>query len=219
MKTTAKVLPHNSDAEQSTLGCVMVSPNSQIDIFHTLSENDFYSESHKKIFGEMVTLYGSNKPIDLITLVDQLERKNLLDAVGGVDYLSLISSSMPTAANYKHYVDIVKRDSILRQLINASQQIIDKSFDGNEHDHIMEYAEKAIFDIAQNQDKSNLTPIKETAPEIMAKFNEIEKDPSILRGLKTGFVGLDSLTNGLQNSDLILLAARQIGRASCRERV
>ena len=201
-------LPHNKEAEQSLLGCIILSQNAQIDIFGQLKPTDFYSESHKTLFEEMYELYSTNTPIDFVTLLDKLERKNILDSVGGINYVSLICDSMPSAANYKEYLEIVKRDSILRQLINASQTVIDDCYSSGDHVKTLEEAEKLIFDIAQGQDRSTLVHFGEALNNSIDRFDSIARDKGAFRGIPTGFHALDQYTNGFQNSDLILLAAR-----------
>jgi len=211
---TPKTIPHNIEAEQSVLGCSLIDDNVVLQIMNTLKVEDFYTEAHKTIFEAMVDIFNANKPIDYVTLTDELDRKGLLEAVGGIDYITTLTNVVPSAANYKHYADIVKRDSVLRKLINASREIIDKAYN-NEDDNILGYAEKSIFDISQEEDFSNLTPMSETLGEVLNKFEEIDKNHGMVRGIPTGFAELDKITNGLQRSDLILLAARpSVGKTS-----
>lgn len=210
-----RTLPHNNEAEQSLLGCIILSQNAQIEIFGELTSKDFYSLSHQTLFEEMFSLYSTNTPIDLVTLMDKLERKGILDSVGGISYVSHVCDSMPSAANYREYIEIIKRDSILRQLINASQSIIDNCFQSDDYNDTLNKAEKMIFDIAQGQDRSTLVHFSEPLNKTIERFNEVAKDNSAFQGIKTGFYGLDQYTNGFQKSDLILLAARpSIGKTA-----
>lgn len=210
----ARTIPHNIEAEQSVLGCNLIDDNVVLQVMNMLKADDFYTEAHKTIFEAMSTIYNSNKPIDYVTLTDELDRKGLLEAVGGIDYITTLTNIVPSAANYKHYAEIVKRDSTLRKLIRSSQEIIDRAYN-NEDSNILGFAEKAIFDIAQENDFSSLTHISEVLGDVLNKFEQIDKNGGLLRGVPTGFNELDKITNGFQKSDLILLAARpSVGKTS-----
>jgi len=207
-------MPNNIEAEQSILGCVLIDDNTALQVMNTIKTNDFYSESHKIIFDAMAEIYAQNKPIDYVTLTDNLERKGILESIGGIDYIATLTNIVPSAANFKHYMDIIKRDSLLRKLIRSSQDIIDKAYEAQE-ENVLDFAEKSIFDISEQEDFSSLVPIESTLGDVLNKFEEIEKNGGLLRGVPTGFSQLDKLTNGLQKSDLILLAARpSVGKTS-----
>lgn len=203
-----RVMPHSDDAEVSVLGCILLTDNIQHDVFAVLKTDDFYADVHRTIYSEMLELYNANKPIDFVTLVDALERKELLESVGGISYVTKVANSMPSAANYKHYVDMVTRDSMLRQVINACQSIAEKAYNETEAEDVLQYAEKTIYDIAQRKSATSLAHIKDVLPAVVDRFDRIARDKNAFSGIKTGFYALDRLTNGLQNSDLILLAAR-----------
>ncbi len=206
-KVIARTIPHNIEAEQSVLGCCLLDDNAVLGIMETLEKIDFYTESHKTIFECMQTIYKDNKPIDYVTLTDELERRALLEKVGGIEYITTLTNVVPSAANAKHYVDIVKRDSTLRKLVKASQDIIDKAY-SSEGDNVLEFAEKSIFDISEKEDRSNLEPITNSLGDVLSKFEEIDKNGGGTLGVATGFSDLDRITRGFQKSDLILLAAR-----------
>ncbi len=207
-KKDVRVLPHSVEAEQSVLGCVLIDQDASYNILSELKDTDFYVEAHKIIFNNMFDVQKRNMPIDFVTLCDELEKNDMLDAVGGLEYITTLTNIVPSASNYKHYIELVKRDSVLRKLISASQDIIEKSFSGGDKEDILAYAERNIFEIGQNEERSNLTPINDALDEVMDKFETIQKDKNSLRGISTGIFGLDKITNGLQNSDLILVAAR-----------
>ena len=213
-KVTARITPHSIEAEQSCLGCLLLDDSAVLGIMAVLKEADFYVKAHKTIFESMREIYTANRPIDYVTLTDDLERKGVLEAVGGIDYITTLTNIVPSAANYKHYVDIVKRDSMLRKLISSSQDIIDKAYDGTE-ENVLAFAEKSIFDIAEKEDTSSLEQINESLGSVLKKFEEIDKNAGAIRGVATGIQGLDKVTNGLQKSDLILIAARPgVGKTS-----
>ena len=210
-----KTMPHSIEAEQSVLGSMMIDNEAPLVILSALSSDDFYSTANREIFENMMELNRQSKPIDFVTLTDLLEKKGKLEAVGGIDYLTSLTNSVPSAANYKYYMDIVKRDSLFRKLISAGQKIIENAYQAGDDKAALNFAEKEIFDIAERQDFSSLEHIEGALREVIDKLNKIAKDPSSLRGLSTGFSDLDSITNGLQNSDLILLAARPgVGKTS-----
>ena len=203
-----RMMPHSTEAEQSVLGCVLIDQGAAMNILTTLKEDDFYVEAHKIVFDSMYEIYRNNKPVDFVTLTDELERKNMLESVGGVEYITLLTNFVPSASNYEFYVDIVKRGGTLRSLISASNKIIQFAYDNPSKQEAIAFAEKSIFQISETQDKSSLGHIKPAVEEVMEKFEIIQKDKGALKGLSTGFYGLDKITNGLQKSDLILIAAR-----------
>lgn len=206
-KQVARVMPHNIDAEQSVLGCCLLDDKALLQVMESLKVEDFYTQSHQTIFESMMDIYSANKPVDYITLVDELERRGVADAIGGIDYITTLTNIVPSAANSKHYVDIVKRDSILRKLIRSSQEVIEHAYSAEDED-VLAFAEKNIFDIAEKEDKSNLEQVNGALSNVLKNFEEIHKNGGAVRGISSGFTGLDVMTNGFQKSDLIILAAR-----------
>ncbi len=209
-----RMMPHSNEAEQSVLGAVLIDDNASITVFAVLKEEDFYSEVHQILFNEMYELYNANKPIDFVTLVSAVEKSGNLEAVGGFEYISQLTNIMPSAENLEYYIDIVKKDSLRRKLIEVGQQIITKSYEADSED-AMDNAEKLIFDIGKSEERGEIVKISTTIDDVISKFELIQKDKSALRGITTGFYGLDKITNGLQRSDLILIAARPgVGKTS-----
>lgn len=207
-KVEGRVMPHSIEGEQSVLGCVLIDQDAGYNVLSSLSGDDFYVEAHKIIFNAMYDVYKRNSPVDLITLTDELEKNDLLESVGGLEYITTLTNIVPSASNYKHYIDIVKRDSVLRKLINRANDIINFAYDGPEKTDAIAMAEKSIFDVGREEEKGALSPINDALDGVMDKFEVIQKDKSSLRGISTGIYGLDKITNGLQNSDLILVAGR-----------
>lgn len=215
MKKNVKMMPHSIEAEQAVLGCVLIDENVPLQVMSVLKEEDFYLESHSQIFSAMNSIYNTNRPVDFVTLSDELDKTGVLEGVGGIEYITLLTNVVPSSANYLHYVDIVKRDSVLRKLIASGQKIIENAYESEDKTEALGMAEKLIFEIAQNEDRSSLEHIGDSLKTVIDKFDKIAKDNSVLRGLSTGFKDLDRVTNGLQNSDLILLAARPgVGKTS-----
>ncbi len=213
-----KIMPHNLEAEQALLGCILIDVQIQAEILALVDSIDFYSDSHQNIYKAMQNVYTKNVPVDFITLSDNLEKSGMLDKVGGLEYITILSNSVPSAANFKFYLDIVKADSTKRKLIRSGQDIIQKAYSSDEQQDILAFAEKSIFDIADKQGSSALEHVGKPGgaiKQVIDKFDTIANDPTALRGIPTGYKEFDAITNGLQKSDLILLAARPgIGKTS-----
>ncbi len=201
-------LPYNLEAEQSLLGSILIDMELQFEIMSKLKEDDFYLESHKLIFAAMYSVQAENKPIDLVTLSDALEKATTLEKAGGMEYLTDLTRVTPSASNYEYYYDIVKRDSTLRKLIRASDKIAKDANSSNDHQRSVAFAEKEIYNISEQLDTSTLVNINTSFSGVLDKFEHIQKDKNYYQGLKTGFTGLDDLTNGLHSGNLIILAAR-----------
>ncbi|MBE7087336.1 MAG: replicative DNA helicase [Clostridiales bacterium] len=208
-------MPHSLEAEQSLLGCLLIDGKIQVEVSSFLREEDFYAESHKRIFNAMDDLIKSNQLVDLVTLTDLLEKKGELEQAGGIEYITGLTGIMPSAAGYMRYLDIVQRDSMLRKLIRGSAEIIENCQQSTDKNQALADAEKTIFDISNTADTSSMVKIGSVIPDVMNKFDELSKDKNSYRGMKTGFKGIDKLLNGLHPSDLIILAARPaVGKTS-----
>lgn len=211
----ARKTPYSIEAEQSVLGCILISNTVAGDLCDKFSESDFYSKSHKIIFECMKNLHIKNQPIDYVTLVSELERTHKLNDVGGVNYITSLTNVVPTAANYEHYADIVSEDSKLRKLLEMGNEIVAKAYDNQDSSSIVDYVEKALTDLATNR-KGGLVHIKEAVDTVDKKFEAIAKNPEAVTGLKTDYYALDNLLNGgLHGGDLVLIAARPgVGKTS-----
>ena len=192
------------------MGCLLIDADTQTDVLDKLTEDDFYQESHRLIIGAMKAVFNARKPVDLVTLADELENEKCLDKAGGISYITDLAKITPSSANYKSYLDIVKRDSVNRRLIRASQKIIENASEGTDAADSVAYAEKLVFDISKKMDTSTLVDMREdeSYDRVLNKFEVISTDKNALRGVNTGFTKLDKITNGLQKSDFIVLAAR-----------
>ncbi|MBR2871472.1 MAG: replicative DNA helicase [Clostridia bacterium] len=214
-KRITEGMPHSLEAEQSLLGCLLLDARIQVEVVAYLKEDDFYSESHRIIFETMLEIIKNNNPVDLVTLSDALERQGQLASVGGIEYLTQLANVMPSSANYQTYLDIVTRDSLLRKLIVGSADIIENCKNSNDRGASLSFAEKTIYDISTVSDSSEMVRIGKVIPDVLNTFDELTKDKSSLKGIKTGFTGLDNLTNGLHRSDLVIIAARPaVGKTS-----
>lgn len=211
---SARILPNNLEAEQAVLCSALIDEEACINIVAKLEAKDFYSQAHKTIFEAVCKLYQDNVPVDIVTLTDQLESREQLAEIGGVAYLTTITNVLPSAAYYASYVSIVKKNAVLRQLIDASNRIIRNAYSQDEGD-ALGFAEKAIFDIAEKGQVSSLVNLAESLTNVMESLEDIHKDGGKVRGVPTGFYQLDRMTNGFQKSDLILIAARpSVGKTS-----
>ena len=205
----ARILPHGVETEQCVLGCVLIDQDASYSIMSELKVDDFYVEAHRIIFENMHKVFSSSQPVDFITLCDQLEKTNMMDSIGGHEYITTLTNIVPSAKNYNHYVDLVKKDSVSRKLISASQDIIEHCFDNDDtKEGTISFAEENIFRIAEKEDRGGLLHVGEALNKVVQKFETIEKDKGSLRGIPTGLYALDKMINGLQKPDLVLLAAR-----------
>ncbi len=203
-------MPHNLDAEAALLGCILIDEEIQSEVLDALSAEDFYQESHREIFLAMKAVYGGRMPVDLVTLTDRLEHDGKLERAGGVQYITELSQLAPSAANYKQYLEIVRRDSVNRTLIRAARDIIENSMKSGDERDATAYAEKLVYDVSRRQEANALEGLEDgvTIQDVLHKFENIQSDPNAYRGVETGFRHLDRITNGLQKSDLIIIAAR-----------
>ncbi len=210
-------LPYNFEAEQAVLGAVLISQEAPAVILTELKKNDFYTKEHQIIFDTMQSLFvkKNHTYFDHIILTSELENQGLLEAVGGVSYLITLTNVLPSATNYQYYIDIVKRDSTLRQLIAAGGEIIDNSYSSDDRESALGFAESKIYAISQTSDHSSLEQIKGSLEEVIEDFEMCFQNPDAKRGIPSGFPGLDHYTNGFQKGDLIILAARpSFGKSS-----
>ena len=205
--------PHSIEAEQAVLGSLMLDNQRWDVVAEMITDRDFYSRHHQLIFSEMHTLVSRGTPIDLITLSESLESKDLLIDVGGFAYLAELSKNTPSAINVVAYTDIIRQQAILRELISASNEIADNCYstEGRDSTEILDLAESKIFQIAESRTKQGEGPknITDVLEATVAKIEELFQRPHDgVTGVSTGFLDLDKKTAGLQRSDLIIIAAR-----------
>ncbi|MDI6604811.1 MAG: replicative DNA helicase [Thermoanaerobacteraceae bacterium] len=210
-----KIPPQNIEAEQSILGSMLLSRDAIIDASEVLKGEDFYKESNKKLFEIIMDMFEKNIPVDLITIVDELRRQNLLEAVGGIEYITNLSSSVISTANVSHYASLVREKAILRRLIKASSEIMEMGYQEDDVRNVLDIAEQKIFDIAQGRNTSNFVPIKDVLMNTFYNIEKLYKNKGHLTGIPSGFPDLDLKTSGFQPSDFILVAARpSMGKTS-----
>lgn len=211
-----RVPPQSLEAEQSVLGSILLDNEAAYQVAEILQEKDFYRENHRQIFSAILSLLDRDEPADLITLTNELKQKGDLAQVGGVTYLAQIVEAVPTAANIEYYAKIVKDKAILREVIQASTEIVTNAYQETQDiSEFLDKAEQVIFQVSESREKGGLTPISTV---LKSSFKQIEKNyeqKELITGLATGFKDLDKLTAGLQPSDLIIIAGRpSMGKTS-----
>ncbi|MCI5774193.1 MAG: replicative DNA helicase [Erysipelotrichaceae bacterium] len=205
-----KTMPCALEAESSLLGTIMLYNSApRIAIEEGLRDSDFYLDANRKIFGAIVDIYNENKPIDITTVSTRLNDLNLLNIVGGIDYLAGLSEAAVTSANTKMYVDIIKDKAYMRMMIEAAQKILDEGFGGQVNiDEYLDEAEKAVLNVSRNRRTSEFLTGAEVIDKVIDNIHKMEDNHSNVTGVATGFRDLDYVTHGFQRSDLIILAAR-----------
>ncbi len=210
MPNEINTMPYNRDAEMALLGCLLIDNEIAAELVDKLSEDSFYIESHQHILRAMQRVFNSRKPVDLVTVSDELETAGTLEKAGGIVYLTDLTQITPSAANYKSYYEIVTRDSMNRKLIRASRKIIETSMKSGDEREALAFAEKSIYDISRQSERSLLLGMNDgdIINEVIHKFEMLQSDPDSFQGVPTGFKRLDKMTHGLQPGALIVLAAR-----------
>lgn len=205
-----RTLPQSLEAEKAILGSIMIRPSSMYEIADMISPEMFYAEKHKIIYREMAELSSKNEPIDLVTVGEALDKKQLLESIGGRSYLSEMVALVPASTNIKYYAEIVVNKYLARSVITAADDICELGFqEGSMHiDEILDAAEKKIFGVTNAPKNQKFTNIKNALTETWETLERLHASKDELRGVPTGFRDLDNLTAGFQNSDLIILAAR-----------
>jgi len=207
--TLHRIPPQNLEAEQSILGGILLDNQGINAVLELLSAQDFYSESHRRIFEAILSLSNRSDPIDLITLSSILKDQKQLEKVGGAAYLAGLVDNVPSAANIAYYAKIVKEKAILRGLISTATEILTKTYDtGADVDTVLDEAEQAIFEISENKIRRDFSPIKEIIKDSFRTIEDLYARKELVTGVPTGFDKVDDLTSGLQNADLIIIAGR-----------
>lgn len=203
-----KLLPQSVEAEEAVLGAILVNPLSLGRIIEFLNPESFYKPAHRVIYQAMLDLFRKNEPIDIVTVSEYLRNDEKLDEAGGRAYINDLALNVVTTANVEFYAKIIQEKEIKRALINAGSEIVSMSYENEETDVVLDNAQKLIFNIASQKEVGDMVPIQDL---IVSSYEQIESrynNKDELVGVTTGFYDLDTLTSGLQKSDLIILAAR-----------
>lgn len=205
----AKVPPQNVDAEMSLLGAILIDGEIIADVTDKIHAGDFYDKRHDAIFDGMLRLYERHKPVDLLTLSDELRRKDELEMVGGSSYLTELTNYVPTAAHATAYAELVAQKAVRRRLIKASSDIAELGYNEDTSvEELLGHAEAELFSVSDQSLKQDLISLETILNESFDRIEELHRNKGQLRGVPTGYRDLDNMTAGLQRSDLIILAAR-----------
>ena len=203
-----RIPPNNIEAEQAVLGALLIDHEAINTVSQIIKPNYFYDDNNKKIYECMLALYEERKPIDLLTLTHILKKKKTYDQIGGSEYLTGLANSVPTAANIEHYASILRETYVRRSLITVAGAMADLSFSETSAEQVLDRIEQDIFSLSQESVKQGFIHVREALAESFDKLDELHKRQALYRGLATGFVDLDLLLSGLQDSNLIVLASR-----------
>lgn len=204
-----KEVPHNLEAEQSVLGSMLLSKYAIQKATDSLNYENFFLEKNGKIFEVLKEMYNNNIAIDLTTLTNELKNKKLLNEIGGIEYLTEIIEQVPTAANIEHYIKIVEDKSILRNLINEATNIVTLGYTNElSVEETLDKAESRILNVVKNRKSSEFRMMPEVLTSFQENLEKMAANKGKISGLSTGFYDLDNITNGLKETELIILAAR-----------
>jgi len=207
-KKKIRTYPESIEAEKSVLGAFLIDRKAANEHLGRLTEADFSKAAHKAIFAAMKELYLESHPLDIVSVADKMRIKGTLEEAGDFPYISALASSIPSAAGCGYYVDILKRDGLLRALLEVSKDIAENVYESEDGEESLSYAQQKILSVTQARESSSLVPVGEIVDDVMHRIEEQHANPDAAKGLLTGFSNLDYVTNGLQRSDLVILAAR-----------
>ncbi len=213
---TPRARPHNLDAEMAVIGAMLIDQDALGAAAETLRAEDFYSSANADVFRTVCELFDERKDIDIVVLTEELKKRELLDKVGGSGYLMALFDAVPTAANVGHYIEIVREKSLRRRLIKAATEIVSRSHDdGVDLEELLDEAEKSVFEVTESHTTSDAVSMRDVLRETFSRIEQMERREGGLTGLSTGFYDLDELTSGLQDSEMIVVAARpSMGKTS-----
>lgn len=204
-----KLPPQNIEAERALLGCMLLDEEARIKVLENFKKDFFYSQANQKIFSSILKLFENGERCDVVTLTEILKKENILDEIGGPEYILNIAESVPTSAYIDEYMKIVKEKYILRTLITNATKIISDAYNQSEDvESLLDKAESLIFEVSQNKIEREAYPLKELVKEALEIIENIHDKKGFVTGLPTGFVDLDRKTTGLHPSDFIIIASR-----------
>lgn len=204
-----RIPPHDLSAEVSVLGSILIDADAIIQVAEILKSEDFYEPSHQMIYASMMELFEKRQPIDAVTLANQLKKAKQLDVIGGSSVIAKLTNEVATASNVTHYANLVAEASMRRNIITTAAELGELAFDeSQEARDILDTTEQKIFKISQTQDRDAFVPIKDTLAESFERLDEMQRNPSAMRGIPTGLADLDNILAGFGKSNLLILAAR-----------
>ncbi|KKS33096.1 MAG: Replicative DNA helicase [Candidatus Amesbacteria bacterium GW2011_GWA2_42_12] len=209
VEVKSKIPPHSTDAERSILGALLLDRDAVISVIEFLKPEHFYEDKHRRIFEVILQLYQEREPVDVVTVSEKLKKSKALTEIGGMPLLADLVNSVPTAAHAEHYAHLVKDMYTKRQLISTATRILEMGFDDSgDVRQILDEAEQKVFSLAQQHLRQVFVPVKDILAESFDRLDELHKSSGNLRGVPTGFTDLDDALAGMQNSNLLILAAR-----------
>lgn len=208
-KDGGRIPPQDVIAEKSLLGAIMLDENVLPEVVTIIKPTDFYEQKHVTIFNAMINLYDSHRPIDLLTLTDELKSLKKLKEIGGAVYLTELSNFVPVASHAKAYAEIVRKAATKRRLIRAGTEIANKAYESDAMiDELVGKAEQELFEVSDNIIRSDYRSMGDLLGDAFDRIEDLHKNKGALRGLKTGFRDIDKMTAGFQKGDLIIVGAR-----------
>ncbi|MCL4862080.1 MAG: replicative DNA helicase [Caldilineaceae bacterium] len=216
LASPVKSIPANLEAERAVLGSLMIDPDAIIKVASFLRPEDFYRERHAWLYEAMIALNERREPLDFVTIVDEMERRQQLEEIGGPAFLTDLITNTPTALFVDHYARIVERTAVLRRLIGAAGRIAELAYDESQDvDDVVDRAEQIILGVSESRIHRDLTPIRAIMNTVVDRIDFLARNQGTLMGVPTGFTMLDRLLGGLQKSDLVILAGRPgMGKSS-----
>ncbi|MGQ9489450.1 MAG: replicative DNA helicase [Anaerolineae bacterium] len=211
-----KTIPANPEAEEAVLGSLLIDPDAVLKVASFLAPEDFYREKNAWIYRAILDLHERREPADFVTLVDELERRNILHEVGGAAYITSLINSVPSAVYVEHYGHIVERTATLRRLIDAAGQIAALAYEEAEDvNEVVDRAEQLIFNVSERRIRRDLRPVGQVMHQVVDRIEYLHRHQGEVLGVPSGFTKLDRLLGGFQKSDLIIVAARpSVGKTS-----
>jgi replicative DNA helicase len=207
--TPDSLQPHNVEAEEAVLGSLLIDPDAIINVATFLVANDFYVQRHSWVYEAILDLHENRQPADLVTLADELKRRDRLEEIGGTAFLTSLMSSTPTSIHVEFYARIVERTAVLRRLIDAAGQIAQLAYQDTETvENVVDQAEEIIFAISQRRVDRDLKPIRQVLDDYYDRIDYLTQHQGEIIGIPTGLTDLDKLLGGLQRSDMVVMAGR-----------
>lgn len=204
-----KTIPHSTEAEQAVLGSMLLTKYAFQKSIESLNENLFYLDSHNKIFTCLRSLSEQNKSVDLMTVVEELKKRNWLNAIGGIEYLTEVAKCVPTAANIDEYIKIVEEKAILRRLIDEGTNIVTEAYNSTKDlKEILDDAERKILSVVKTRKGTEFRTIQDVLYKTQADLEKLSANKGEMTGISTNFYKLDKITSGLHPNELIIIAAR-----------
>ncbi len=211
-----KTIPANPEAEEAVLGSLLIDPDAVLKVASFLSPEDFYREKNGWLYRAILDLHERREPADFVTLVDELERRNILQEVGGAAYLTTLINDVPSAVYVEHYGHIVERTATLRRLIDAAGRIAALAYEeADDVNEVVDRAEQLVFNVSERRIRRDLASVGQVMHQVVDRIDFLHRHQGEILGVPTGFIKLDKLLGGFQKSDLIILAARpSVGKTS-----